>query len=403
MNAEHGDGKDASREAALAARAKHREGAQPSITAPGKCISVLRHGIDSLYVSFQGEIEPHIALQLQKLKEFAQNTSEHVVAEGKFYLGDHLFTVLPRGRGRFAYVIEDNWFSIQISNAKSLPLAHVQIRSEYLTAVGAEEAIKTLSELIGWLGEVDGEPTVSRIDLFADFTTDFDLTVEPGFAWIKRCKKRDIHEEADRITGISFGAGNELSARLYDKTLEITKSKKDYLKPLWAAKGWQEGRKVWRMEFQARREAFAFPLRAPALEVLPHLGAWWQYLATEWLRLGVPSESDETRTRWATHPVWQGISEAFDVAPDSPLMTRVTKERAPTEDEIFQNGVWGLSSFMAARGISNLDEGLGEFLHGLEKYFAEKPGSGGVAGYMERKARLKARRYNTRMRDDEKD
>ena len=156
------------------------------------------------------------------------------------------------------------------------------------------------------------------------------------------------------------------------------------------------------MEFQARREAFAIALKGPAVEVLPHLGAWWRYLATEWLRLGIPSESDETRARWLTHPVWQAIADVFEVPPDAPLMTRVTKDRAPTDDILFKNGLWGLSSFMARQGISGYAEGLGEYLHALEQYF-EKENFEGLDGYLSRKARLKARRYNTRMRDDEKD
>ena len=47
----------------------------------------------------------------------------------------------------------------------------------------------------------------------------------------------------------AFGSGNEVSARLYDKTLEIQKSGKDYMRPLWAMEGWNGQQDVWRMEF----------------------------------------------------------------------------------------------------------------------------------------------------------
>ena len=84
-------------------------------------------------------------------------------------------------------------------------------------------------------------------------------------------------------------------------------------------------------------------------------------------------------------------------------MTRVTKDRAPKDDLIFKNGLWGLSSFMAREGIASVDEGLGEFLHALSCYFDKIPASGGLPGYVERKVRAKARRYNTRVpgHDDE--
>jgi len=377
-------------------------GAKTCITAPANSIRALRHGIDSLYVSYPGKIDPNVAIELQEAKELAQSSTDELVARAATTFGDHLLTVLPRGRGRFAYVLEDNWFSIQVSNAVSLPLAHVQIRSEYLTAVGAEEAIATLDDIVMFLGDA-AVPSISRVDLFVDFVGDHDLTAQPGFAWVKRCRKRDIHEEGDRITGISFGPGNELSARLYDKTAEIKKSGKDYLKPLWAAKGWQEGETVWRMEFQSRREAFPGPLKGIAVDALPHMAAWWRYLATEWLRLAMPSESDDTRTRWPTHPVWQAIADVWEVPPDAPLMTRVPMHRAPSDEVLFKHGLWGLSSFMAREGITNLDEGLGQFLHDLGRYFDKIPASGGLSAYMQRKALLKARRYNTRMRGHDED
>ena len=377
-------------------------GAQPSITAPANSIRVLRHGIDSLYVSYPGKVDPNFAVELQQAKELAQTSNDELVARAAVELGDHLFTVLPRGRGRFAYVMEDNWFSIQVANAVSIPLAYVQIRSEYLTAVGAEEAIATLNEIVEQLGEC-AAPSISRIDLYVDFVGDHDLTAQPGFAWVKRCRKRDIHEDRDRITGISFGPGNELSARLYDKTAEIIKSGKDYLKPLWEAKGWKEGETVWRMEFQSRREAFPDPLKRIAVDALPHMGAWWRYLATEWLRLAIPSESDDTRTRWPMHPVWDALAKAWEVPPDAPLMTRVPKGRAPSDEILFKNGLWGLSSFMAREGITDIGEGLGEFLDALGRFHEQIPASGGLSGYMQRKARLKARRYNMRMPGHEED
>lgn len=383
------------------------EGAPPSITAPANCIRPLRHGVDSLYVSYPGQISEAVALCLQEFKGLAQSPKERDVVDAVCHAGDHAFTVLPRGRGRFAFVLEDNWFSIQLSNASAsvLPLAHVQIRSEYLTAVGPEEALRTLDDLVAYFGEVSGPATISRVDLFVDFVADHDLTAESGFAWIKRCKKRDIHEENNRITGISFGPGNEISARLYDKTLEILKSSKLYMRPLWAMHGWQgDSETVWRMEFQTRREGLPEALKGSAYAALPNLGAWWRCLATEWLRLALPSDSDETRSRWPTHPVWQDLAGVWESPDDAPPMTRVTKARAPTDDAIFKAGLWGLTSFMAREGITGLDEGVGEFLHALGAHFdASDTDLTNLRAYLARKSKLKARRYNTARLPHEKD
>ena len=138
------------RRAARAAGAASAAGAQPSITAPANSIRPLRHGVDSLYLSFAGGIDRKLALWLQECKERAQSNNENVVSLAGIGLGDHQFMVMPRGRGRFAFVLEDNWFSIQLSNASAgvLPLALVQVRSEYLTSVGPEEAVRTITALV---------------------------------------------------------------------------------------------------------------------------------------------------------------------------------------------------------------------------------------------------------------
>lgn len=375
-------------------------GAQPSITAPANSIRPYRHGVDSLYLSFPGAIDPELAICLQECKELAQSNDERISALGGIGIGDHQFIALPRGRGRFAFVLEDNWFSIQLSNASTsiLPLALVQVRSEYLTAVGPEEAVVTVSRLVEGMGRVDGPAKISRIDLFADFGTNHNLTALPGSHWVKRSKKRSIHEECDQVTGISFGAGNEVSARLYDKTREILKSGKDYLKPLWASEGWDGASQVWRMEFQLRREGLPPEMRGSAADALDVSGQVWRYLCSDWLRLAIPSESDETRTRWPTHPLWQDLSRLWDIDPEAPPLTRVPKTRAPSDDYLFRAGIAGLTSFMAREGIQDYGHGLGEFLHALEAYYDDpaRDFPEGLQDYIQRKTKAKARRYNVR-------
>lgn len=382
-------------------------GALPSITAPANSIRTLRHGVDSLYLSFRGTIDPRLAVALQEGKVLAQSNKDELVALAGIEVGGHYFTVMPRGRGRFAFVLDDNWFSIQLSNAtaSSLPLALVQVRSEYLTAVGPEEAIRTATDLVGCMGVLAGSASISRIDLFADFTTTVDLTTLPGAHWVKRSKKRTIHEECDQVTGISFGSGNEVSARLYDKSRELLKSGKFYLEPLWASQGWAEGETVWRMEFQVRREGLPVSMLEDAGDALTYAPALWQYLAGEWLRLALPSSTDDTRTRWPTHPLWEQLVQAWAVPPDLPPLTRVPQVRAPSDQYLFKGGIAGLTSFMAREGITDYGHGLGEFLHALEAYYADplRHSLESLEGYVGRKARLKARRYNVRVSRHDKD
>ena len=60
----------------------------------------------------------------------------------------------------------------------------------------------------------------------------------------------------EQFTGWSIGLGGPISARLYDKTVEIaTRSKKFYLHELWQQAGWFPADSVWRFELQFRRPA----------------------------------------------------------------------------------------------------------------------------------------------------
>ena len=201
------------------------------------------------------------------------------------------------------------------------------------------------------------------------------------------------------MTGISFGSGNEVSARLYDKTRELLKSGKDYMRPLWTAEGWNGQEQIWRMEFQIRREGLPVQMQGPAGEVLECCGSLWRYLCDDWLRLAVPSDSDETRSRWPTHPLWEDLSRLWDIDPETPPLTRVPRSRLPSDDRLFRHGISGLSSFMAREGITQLDEGLGEFLHALEAYYDDpaKLFPESLAAYVKRKSKAKARHYNVRL------
>lgn len=53
-------------------------------------------------------------------------------------IGAHIFEVRDKGMPRFPYVLVDNCFFIKLNRkqSKTLPMAHVQISSEYLATVG---------------------------------------------------------------------------------------------------------------------------------------------------------------------------------------------------------------------------------------------------------------------------
>lgn len=393
---EHGT-RSVSEQAARSAAA----GAPPCLTAPANSnCTILRHGIDSLYLSYKGQLHEPIDEALRDLKERAQSPDEGIAASAQLQLGDHLFAVSDRGRRKFAYVLDDNWFSVALASAgtRTLPMAHAQISSELITALGVEEVTRQLTSIVSKLGTLDSGPSVSRADLFVDFIAEFDFEAVPKRAWIKRARKRAVYDDNDTFTGLAIGLGGSIGERIYDKTDEVERiSHKHYLKPLWQQAGWMEGQTVWRLEFQLKRDAMPEQCFASVEDLLIAIPMIWQYLTTDWLRLAVPNPNDDTRSRWPTHPLWATLSK-LDHPASVPSLSRVRKTRIPSDQTLFKNGIWGLTSFMAREGIMDFGEGLGNYLRQAEQFHRtneHSPDAIQFENYVRRKVLAKGRRFNT--------
>ncbi len=362
---------------------------------------LLRFGIDSLYLSYPGVLSEDWDLKLSRLKVLAQMEDEVSQSIAQVTICEHLFEVRDKGAGRFSFVLVDNAYRIQVSNArsKSLPLAYVQISSEYLTHAGIEKAEEGLRYIVNTLGMVNEPANVSRVDLYADFCTDCAMDAfDPLRDWVTRVETMTLHYSSGQFSGWCFGSGGDIVARLYDKTLEVDKkSHKFYLHELWKAAGWDGVHPVWRMEFEAKRAALV-ALQMPKLsDLLPNLSSLWRYLTENWLRLTVPTDSDINRARWSNHPLWDFIGAAFDDETEHAKLQRFNPARLPEDERLFVHGLGGLTSFMASRGIEDIGEGIGEYIHQAKAYHVVRSGfkHDGMEKYIGRKVKAKNRRYNT--------
>ena len=130
-------------------------------------------------------------LKLDDLKTQAQSEDEAEQALAQVCIGSHIFEVRDKGVRRFPYVLVDNCFFIKLNRKQSniLPMAHVQISSEYLAAVGLESAEQDLRVVINTLGSIDGVASVSRADLFLDFVCTANLADIEQPHWITRASQ----------------------------------------------------------------------------------------------------------------------------------------------------------------------------------------------------------------------
>ncbi len=379
------------------------DGAPPSNTAPPSCNPdsnfIVHYGIDSLYLSFPGTLFESIQRELDTLKSAAQTSEFENRASAIYSLGDHQFVVSDKGTRRFRFVLTNYAYRIELSgaNSKQLPLAHIQIRSEYLSLYGPEYCVKELHDYLSTLGQLESTEVVSRADLFVDVVTDIILNDINEDAFVTRARYKQTHRLSNLVTGFSISPKATLSARLYNKTEELKVSGKEYLTHIWREHGWKENQTVLRLEFQLRRTSLGEHHIQSLNDLLTSRGALWRYCTEHWLRLTIPSRQDKTQSRWPLHWLWvlfTNIKWGFDT---QPISFPLRKYLAPSDERLFINGLSTITSFMAREGITDINQAIDEYFTCAKHFHDSRADKFGADFelYVQTRAKNKARLYGT--------
>lgn len=368
-----------------------------SNTAPPEGFRLLRLAVDSLYLSYSGELLPSSLDALSRLKVMAQSDLPQQQAKAQYPVGGHIFEVKDKGAGLFPFVLEDNAYRIQFSRqSKTLPMAYVKVSAHYLAHKGPQAVQDELRELLAEFGTL-GANTVSRIDLAADFTSSVVMDSWHRSAWVTRATEIHSYAKDQRFTGWTIGLGGHVACRLYDKVAEVVHSGKDWNYNLWLAEGWKPGQDVWRLEFQFKREFLKGRQLGNLDSVLDHLNGLWSYATTEWLRLTAPNKADATRTRWPTHGLWVALAACDWESTHSVLLDKYSNARNPTELRLIAVVLGSLASFMAMHNITDRNEGVDRLLNKLYEHYSRIAAYDGLSfdEYLLRRVAVKAREFNT--------
>jgi len=379
-------------------------GTQSSNTVPSTSINgyktkILRTGIDSLYLSYRGDLLEESSIRLIELKKLAQSNDPNTVSLAQIALNDHIFEVKDRGRHPFAFILNDHWYRIELAKlgAVRTPLAYVQVTSELLTQHGVEKSVSDLNNIINKLGILSESPNVSRLDLCVDFVSYYPLAAITDGDWVTRAKDMDRYTVQRQFSGWVIGIGGNIVARLYNKTLEMQKKPRPYLETVHRECGWDGISDVWRLEFQFRREALRELGIASFTSLNESLAGLWQYASTDWLRLTIPNKTDQTQSRWPEACVWKVLQDAA-WSGDKPLSRVVVeKGRPPNDRSLFINGISGLTSFMAREGYVDPIEGVNAYFQSAKNFHDNREYMTGYDfhGYLAQKIALKVKSYNT--------
>lgn len=383
-------------------RGEEEKGSMPTNRDPynsnNDYFKLLRFGVDSLYLSYKGDIFPEVQERLTKLKQLAQHPEADQQALAQYTIAGHIFEVKDKGSSVFPYVLEDGAFRIQLSrSSKQLPMAYVKLSSRYLSSVTPKEAETHLRNILNELGTLTDSAHVSRLDLCADFVSNENMESWGREAWVTRGKSIAAYAINEQFTGWTVGLGGVIACRLYNKLLEIFESGRDDLLPLWQAAGWGAGESIWRVEFQFRHDVLAQHGLVSLDSVMANLNGLWSYASTEWLRLTIPNPDDQTRSRWPVHPLW-GFLSSVDWETDGGALARSFKAtRVPEDKRIFSLGVSSIASYMAKYGITDYGEGLDRFIYDLKGHLQAKGHFVDLSAenFLLDKVRLRGKEFNT--------
>lgn len=356
----------------------------------------LYKGIDSLYLSFTGELKEGVLHELEEKLKLARAADLRERAKAVVLVMEHQFHMKKNGRSNYPFILEDAWLQIEISKRRNFPTIYIQLKSAFLNVMGIEYAKAHVRKIAEYFLKGVPDETVSRADIFIDFMTDTDFGEVKIRDWITRAEKL-MRSAGDRCTGWDIGRGGDVFLRLYDKTAQIT-CEQEYLKEFWRKAGWAAKQKVWRAEFQLRRTILKqFSIRNIS-ELISSINDVWQYCTNKWVRLSLPDESKKNRARLKTHPLWQEIQNAqFGDGAFKGINRKLRKDRMPEEKHLYPQSLGFISTFCACNGHEDVNvRTMYHYLEAIKSYFEKRhfDGYGSFGALAKAKIAEKRRLYN---------
>jgi hypothetical protein len=254
--------------------------------------------IDTWLINVKGKLPDGLTEELDFLKATSQEADEDIPTRWTF-AGETLF-IRAHGSGRqWRWILHCPSLHLDIGRGK---LNHIigkaRLSAAFLWEHEVGEGLHLLySFLAGFYGD-SFTLQVTEVHLCADIAG-WELTLDDAPSFITRGHRRKTHTEGEdldvaedepyvrpslelnmtgrRCTGYEFSKGAAHSCTIYDKTKEITVSRKDWMQEVWRSNGWDGESRVTRVEFRYKRECLKeLGVEDPYL-LLDQLPGLWAY------------------------------------------------------------------------------------------------------------------------------
>jgi hypothetical protein len=285
---------------------------------------IVADNIDTLIlnVKLRQDFPLELAQQLDLLKDASHDAEEDLITAFTF-AGERLF-IKPHGAGKqWRWILHSPSLHLDVGlGLHTQIVAKARLSAAFLWATEIGDVLtQVYAFLTGMLGS---EPflQVSEAHLCVD-VSGWELAVGDAAAFVTRVHRRGLRLEDEdetppalqinhngrRCGTLDFSKGAAHSCCIYDKTKEITVSRKDWMQEVWKSKGWDGEARVTRVEFRYKREYLREMGVEEAYAFLNQLPSLWAYSTKQWLRHTVPS-TDRNKARWPTSPLWEAVQQA---------------------------------------------------------------------------------------------
>ncbi len=280
---------------------------------PGR---VLASGIDSLVLAIEAYwLSDGTFESLTELKERAKKAQadEPVVLRLNDGLSSWAFNVKPHGAGGYEWILVSREATMKIGNwrvLKQRPSVMIDIRAETLWTHGPQVVVTRVAFILRNLGATIVRIKPSRVDLACDILLPYEawsMGLLENF--VTRANHKAVYLQQKQLSGFTIGSGAML-VRIYDKALEIRKSKKVWMYDIWQIPEVPQGHRVIRVEFQMRRELL-HSLEGDSWDQFKwNLPRIWSYNTQNWLRL--VENATLHHTQQTLVPWWVLVMSQFD-------------------------------------------------------------------------------------------
>ncbi len=272
--------------------------------------------LDALYLSILGEIPETLVRLLRAHKEDAQEQENNRsdMFEDALIPGGRLY-MQAKGTKGHEFVIRNSRLYLQLTTQRHLPALSIQFMAEALYEYDLDGLQKIVDRLCEIFVPEHRKQIVSRVDVAVDFQAEEGAFSIPEVQdVVTRARRRRV--EYDGITPQTLTLGNHggaMQVQVYNKTAEMAKKGKEWLRTVWEQGAYDPERDVWRAEVRLYRDLLAGFSVGSLGELRACLGDLLQYAVDpdctgSWVRFAEPKSREHRSARRESAPWWSRVS-----------------------------------------------------------------------------------------------